>query len=140
MERAGTIRVLIGKAGLDGHDRGAVVVALGLRDAGMEVIYTGRHQRPEQIVQAAIEEDVDVLGLSTLCDAHRTVCPKIVRLLREHGAGDMLFIVGGFVPDEDVESLKAAGVDDVFGPGTPLQQIITYIRAHVPRRGTGDSR
>lgn len=130
VEKARPIRVLIAKAGLDGHDRGAVVVAHALRDAGMEVIYTGRHQRPEQIVQAAIEEDVDVIGLSILSDAHRTVCPKVVRLLKEHGVEDVLFIVGGFIPKEDVQPLKAAGVAEVFGTGTPLPEIVTYIRTH----------
>jgi methylmalonyl-CoA mutase, C-terminal domain len=124
------IRVLIAKAGLDGHDRGAVVVSRALRDAGMEVIYTGRQQRPEQIVRAAVDEDVDVVGLSILSDAHRTVCPRILQLLREAGLNDALFIVGGFIPDEDVPALKAAGVAEVFTPGTALSDIVSYIREH----------
>jgi methylmalonyl-CoA mutase cobalamin-binding domain/chain len=127
------IRVLIAKAGLDGHDRGAVVVARALRDAGMEVIYTGRHQRPEQIVRAAVDEDVDVIGISILSDAHRTVCPKISQLLREQGLSDALFIVGGFIPDEDVPALKAAGVAEVFTSGTALPGIVSYVREHSRR-------
>ncbi len=133
LDSARPTRILIAKAGLDGHDRGAVVVARALRDAGMEVIYTGRHQRSEDIVRAAIEEDVDVVGISSLSDAHRTVCPKIAAMLREHRADDILFIVGGFIPEEDFEFLKSAGVAAVFPSGTPLQEIVTYIRAHARR-------
>ena len=133
LESTRPTRVLIAKAGLDGHDRGAVVVARALRDAGMEVIYTGRHQRSEDIVRAAIEEDVDVIGVSSLSDAHRTVCPKIATMLREHRADDVLFIVGGFIPEEDFEFLKGSGVAEVFPSGTPLQEIVSYIRTHVRR-------
>ncbi len=121
------------KVGLDGHDRGAVVVARAFRDAGMEVIYTGRHQRPEQIVQAAADEDVDVIGVSILSDSHRTLCPKMARLLKERGMDDVLFIVGGFIPEEDFPILKAAGVAEVFSSGTPLSDIVTYVRAHARR-------
>ena len=133
MEDTRPIRVLIAKAGLDGHDHGAVIVARALRDAGMEVIYTGRHQRPEQIVRAAVDEDVDVVGISLLSDAHRAVCPKVSRLLREQGLTDALFIVGGFIPDEDVPELKAAGVAEVFSSGSLLTDIVSYIREHTHR-------
>lgn len=127
------IRVVIAKAGLDGHDRGAVVVARALRDAGMEVIYTGRHQRPEDIIRAAMEEDADVVGVSSLSDAHRTVCPKMAAMLKERRMDDVLFIVGGFVPEEDFGFLKAAGVAEIFPPGTQLADIVAYIRTHVRR-------
>ena len=133
LESARPTRVLIAKAGLDGHDRGAVVVARTLRDAGMEVIYTGRHQRSEDIVRAAIEEDVDVIGVSSLSDAHRTVCPKIAAMLREHRVDDVLFIVGGFIPEEDFDFLKGSGVAEIFPSGTPLQDIVSYIRTHARR-------
>ena len=126
-------RVLIAKAGLDGHDRGALVVAYALRDAGMEVIYTGRHQRPEQIVEAALQEDVDVIGVSSLSDAHRTICPRIVQLMKERRMDDVLLVLGGFVPEEDVNELKAAGIAEVFGPGTPLSDIVSFIRSHSRR-------
>ena len=122
------IRVLIAKPGLDGHDRGAKVVALALRDAGMEVIYTGIKQTPEQIVRAAIQEDVDVVGLSCLSGAHTTLFPKVVRLLREQGAGDVLVTGGGIIPDEDIPYLREQGVDRVFGPGTSTRDIVDYIR------------
>jgi len=127
------IRVVIAKAGLDGHDRGAVVVARALRDAGMEVIYTGRHQRPEDIIRAAIEEDADVVGVSSLSDAHRTVCPKMAAMLKENRMDDVLLIAGGVIPEEDFEFLKAAGVAEIFPPGTQLSDIVTYIRTHVRR-------
>lgn len=127
------IRVVIAKAGLDGHDRGAVVVARALRDAGMEVIYTGRHQRAEDIIRAAMEEDADVVGVSSLSDAHRTVGPKMAAMLKEHRMDDVLFILGGFVPEEDFEFLKAAGVAEIFPSGTQLSDIVTYIRTHVRR-------
>jgi methylmalonyl-CoA mutase, C-terminal domain len=124
------IRVLVAKPGLDGHDRGAKVVALALRDAGMEVIYTGIRQSPERIVQAAIQEDVDVVGLSSLSGAHRTLFPKVVKLLREQGAGDVLVTAGGIVPDEDVPFLEEAGISRVFGPGTTTADIVAYVRAN----------
>lgn len=131
MERK--IRVLVAKPGLDGHDRGAKVVARALRDAGMEVIYTGLHQTPEMIVETAIQEDVDVIGLSTLSGAHFPLFPEVVRLLRERGVDDILVIGGGIIPPEDVPKLKEAGVAEVFGPGTPLKEIVEYIRRNVKR-------
>ncbi|WP_282201195.1 cobalamin B12-binding domain-containing protein [Collibacillus ludicampi] len=128
------IRVLVAKPGLDGHDRGALVIAQGLRDAGMEVIYTGLRQTPAQIVAAAIQEDVDVIGLSSLSGAHMELFPQVVRLLREHGADDILVIGGGVIPDEDVELLKKEGIAAVFTPGTPISVTVDFIREHV-RRG-----
>ncbi|MBC7106214.1 MAG: cobalamin B12-binding domain-containing protein, partial [Firmicutes bacterium] len=126
------IRVLIAKPGLDGHDRGAKVVARGLRDAGMEVIYTGLHQTPEQVVQAAIQEDVDVIGASILSGAHMTLLPMIRNLLREKNAGDILFIAGGIIPERDIVELKEGGVvDEVFTPGTPIEAIAAWIRERV---------
>jgi methylmalonyl-CoA mutase C-terminal domain/subunit len=122
------IRVLIAKPGLDGHDRGAKVVARALRDAGMEVIYTGLHQTPEMIVEAAIQEDVDVVGLSCLSGAHMTLFPRVVELLREKGAGDILVTAGGIIPDDDVPKLKEAGIAATFGPGTTLEEIIEFHR------------
>ena len=126
MERK--IRVLVGKPGLDGHDRGAKVVAAALRDAGMEVIYTGLHQTPEMIVEAAVQEDVNVVALSVLSGAHLTVFPRVMQLLRERGAGHMLLTGGGIIPDDDIEALKKAGVGQLFGPGTPTTEIVAYIR------------
>ncbi len=121
------IRVLVAKPGLDGHDRGAKVVARALRDAGFEVIYTGIRQTPEAIVEAAAQEDVDVIGLSILSGAHMALVPKIMRLLKERGMDDVLVLVGGIIPDEDVPKLKALGVKGVFGPGTLTQDIIDFI-------------
>ncbi len=120
--------MLVAKPGLDGHDRGAKVVARGLRDAGMEVIYTGIHQTPEDIVEAAIQEDVDAVGLSSLSGAHMTLFPRVVELLRERGAPDVLVIGGGIIPPEDIPQLKEAGVREVFGPGTPLKAIAEFIQ------------
>jgi methylmalonyl-CoA mutase C-terminal domain/subunit len=131
MTEESKIRVLVAKPGLDGHDRGAKVVARALRDAGMEVIYTGLRQTPEMIVEAALQEDVDVVGLSVLSGAHLTWVPKVTALLRERGADDILVLVGGIIPDADVPALKAAGVLGVFGPGTSTVDIIRYIREHV---------
>ncbi len=125
------IRILIAKPGLDGHDRGAKVVAMALRDAGMEVIYTGIKQTPDQIVRAAIQEDVDVVGLSCLSGAHNTLFPKVVQLLREQGAGDILVTGGGIIPDEDIPFLEHEGVARVFGPGTSTRDIIEYIEGAV---------
>jgi methylmalonyl-CoA mutase C-terminal domain/subunit len=134
------IRVLVGKPGLDGHDRGAKVVAAALRDAGMEVIYTGLHQSPEQIVEAAIQEDVDVVALSILSGAHMTQFPAVARLMRERGLGDRLLTGGGIIPPEDMASLAKAGVGRLFGPGTSTQEIAAYVRdwfakAHVQGGG-----
>ena len=122
------IRVLVAKPGLDGHDRGAKVVAAALRDAGMEVIYTGLHQTPEMIVAAAVQEDVDVVGLSVLSGAHMTLFPRVVELLREAGRGDVLVTGGGIIPKEDAAGLTAKGVGHLFGPGTPTTELIAYIR------------
>jgi len=125
------MRVLVAKPGLDGHDRGAKVMVRALRDAGMEVIYTGIRQTPEQIVEAAVQEDVDVVGLSILSGAHMTLFPKITRLLKERGMDDVLVIGGGIIPEEDILALKQAGIAEVFGPGTPIQTIVKYINENV---------
>lgn len=125
------IRVLVAKPGLDGHDRGAKVIAQALRDAGMEVVYTGLRQTPEQIVSAALQEDVNVVGMSILSGAHGTLFPEVVNLLREKGAGDILVVGGGIIPDDDIPALKAAGVAEIFTPGTPLEKVVKYIQEHV---------
>ncbi len=125
------IRVLVAKPGLDGHDRGAKVIARALRDAGMEVVYTGLHQTPEQVAEAALQEDVQVVALSILSGAHPTLVPRIAALLRENGQGDVLLLLGGIVPDHDVESMLAAGVSRVFGPGTDTRDIVRYIEERV---------
>jgi methylmalonyl-CoA mutase C-terminal domain/subunit len=130
-----TIRCLVAKVGLDGHDRGAHVIARAFRDAGFEVIYSGLHRAPEEIVQAAVQEDVDVLGISILSGAHNTLVPKVIEGLKEYGAfADTLVIVGGIVPDEDRKDLMAAGVAEVFGPGTPMQETIDFVRDNAPQR------
>ena len=125
------IRVIVAKPGLDGHDRGAKVVARALRDAGFEVIYTGLRQTPEQIVEAALSEDVNVVALSLLSGAHNTLFPKIVDMLKEKGMGDVLVVGGGVIPDADIPGLKAAGVSAVFTPGTPTADVIEFIKANV---------
>ena len=122
------IRVLIAKPGLDGHDRGAKVIARALRDAGMEVIYSGLRQSPEQIVAAAIQEDADVIGLSILSGAHNVLFPEILKLLKERGGEDILVVAGGIIPDKDVAPLKALGIREVFLPGTPTKTLVEYIR------------
>lgn len=122
------IRVLVAKPGLDGHDRGAKVVAAALRDAGMEVIYTGLHQTPEMIASAAVQEDVDVVGLSILSGAHMTLFPRVLALLTEQGRGDILITGGGIIPKEDMEALEQQGVGKLFGPGTPTSALADYIR------------
>jgi methylmalonyl-CoA mutase C-terminal domain/subunit len=124
------IRVLMAKPGLDGHDRGAKVVARALRDAGMEVIYTGLHQTPEMIVDAAVQEDVDVVALSTLSGNHLTVFPKVIELLREAGAERVLVLGGGIIPDADSRELVAKGVGRIFGPGTDTRDVVEYVRTH----------
>jgi methylmalonyl-CoA mutase C-terminal domain/subunit len=130
------IRVVIAKPGLDGHDRGAKVIARAMRDAGMEVIYTGLRQTPEQIVSAALQEDADVIGLSILSGAHNHICPRVMDLLHEQGLDDVLVVVGGIIPDVDIPRLKEIGVKGVFLPGTPMQDIVTFVREHVrPRAG-----
>lgn len=125
------IRVVVSKPGLDGHDRGAKIVARALRDAGMEVIYTGLRQTPEQIANAAVQEDVDVVGISILSGAHNTIVPRICHLLRDAGMQEVLVIVGGIVPDEDIPKLKDAGVAAVFQPGASTQEIVDFIRTRV---------
>jgi len=124
-------RILIAKPGLDGHDRGAKVVARALRDAGYEVIYTGLRQTPEQIAAAAVQEDVDAVGLSILSGAHNSLLPEITRLLREQGAGDILVFAGGIIPEQDLEGLQRAGIDAVFLPGTSTKDIVTYLRSRL---------
>ena len=134
----GQIRVLIGKAGLDGHDRGAKVIARACRDAGFEVVYTGLHQTPDMIVNTAIQEDVDVVGLSVLSGAHNYLVPEIIKGLAKQGVkagSDMLILVGGIIPESDFEALRKAGVNMVFTPGTSVDSIVTYIREHVQPKG-----
>lgn len=125
-------RVLIGKVGLDGHDRGVKLIARALRDAGMEVIYTGLHQTPEQVVSTAIQEDVDAIGLSVLSGAHMTLFRRVLELLKEQGADDIAVFGGGIIPNEDVLALKEAGVKALFGPGTPLEDIVRFVK-ELPR-------
>ena len=128
------IRVLVGKPGLDGHDRGAKVVAAALRDAGMEVIYTGLHQTPEMIVNAAVQEDVDAIGLSIMSGAHMTLFPAVIDLLRESKAGDIEVFGGGIIPDDDIPRLKQLGVSEIFTPGSSTQDIVQWIRQHIQPR------
>jgi methylmalonyl-CoA mutase C-terminal domain/subunit len=128
------IRVLIAKPGLDGHDRGAKVIARALRDAGMEVIYSGLRQTPEQISAAAVQEDVDVVGLSILSGAHNVLFPEIMRLLKERGGEDILVIAGGIIPDKDISALKALGIREIFLPGTPTQALVDFIQKEVRER------
>ena len=125
------IRVVIAKPGLDGHDRGAKIIARALRDAGMEVIYTGLHQTPEQIVETALQEDADAVGISILSGAHMTLVPKILDGLREHGLDDVLVVVGGTIPDADAVELKGQGVAEVFTPGAPTSRIVEFLREKV---------
>ena len=124
------LRVIVAKPGLDGHDRGAKVIARALRDAGMEVIYTGLRQTPEQIVASALQEDADVVGLSILSGAHNHICPRVMELLAERGLGDMLVVVGGIIPDVDIPRLQEIGIKGIFLPGTPMQQIVEFIRTN----------
>jgi methylmalonyl-CoA mutase C-terminal domain/subunit len=128
------LKVLIAKPGLDGHDRGAKVLARGLRDEGFEVVYTGLRQTPEMVLSAALQEDVDVVGLSILSGAHMTLVPKITRLLQENGMSDVLVTLGGIIPDDDVPALKAAGVAGVFGPGTTIAEVAEFLRTHARAR------
>jgi len=129
------LKVLIAKPGLDGHDRGAKVLARGLRDEGFEVVYTGLRQTPDMVVTAALQEDVDVVGLSILSGAHMTLVPKVCRLLREQGVDDVLVVVGGIIPDADVAALKEAGVAATFGPGTTIGEVAEFLRANARPRG-----
>ncbi len=128
------LRVVIAKPGLDGHDRGAKVIARALRDAGMEVIYTGLRQTPEQIVSAALQEDADVIGLSILSGAHNHIAPRLMDLLRAKGLDDVLVVIGGIIPDLDIPKLKAIGVKGIFLPGTPMQEIVDFINSHARAR------
>ncbi|AHY47343.1 methylmalonyl-CoA mutase C-terminal domain [Rubrobacter radiotolerans] len=130
MERP--IRVIVAKVGLDGHDRGAKIIARALRDAGMEVIYTGLHQTPEQVVEAAIQEDADAIGVSILSGAHMALLPRILDLLRENEADDILVFCGGTIPKPDIEKLKELGVGEVFTPGTPTKRAVEYLRGAIP--------
>ena len=130
------IRVLVAKPGLDGHDRGAKIVARALRDAGMEVIYTGLRQTPEQIARAAVQEDVDAIGISILSGAHNTIMPRICELLRAEHMDEVLLLVGGIIPEEDIAGLKKAGVAEVFQPGASTQEIVEFIRGHVTTQTT----
>lgn len=134
IEKAGKIRVIVAKAGLDGHDRGAKVVARALRDAGVEVIYTGLHQSPEQIVAAAVEEDVDAVGLSVLSGAHMTLFPKVVELLKEQKADDIVVFGGGIIPDADIDELTSQGVAKIFTPGASTTDIITWVNETLASR------
>jgi len=127
------IRVLVAKPGLDGHDRGAKIIARALRDAGMEVIYTGLRQTPEMIVNAALEEDVQVIGLSILSGAHNAIVPRVLELLKEKGMSDVQVVVGGIIPDDDAQELKKLGVAAVFQPGAPLEKIVEFIRSSAPQ-------
>jgi methylmalonyl-CoA mutase C-terminal domain/subunit len=133
------IRVLVAKPGLDGHDRGAKIVARALRDAGMEVIYTGLRQTPEQIASAALQEDVDAIGISILSGAHNTIVPRICELMRAQGLADVLLVIGGIIPNEDIPELKKAGVSEVFQPGATTQEIVDFIREHI-RKATGEGK
>jgi methylmalonyl-CoA mutase C-terminal domain/subunit len=128
------LRVMVAKPGLDGHDRGARIIARAYRDAGFEVVYTGLHQTPEEIVEAAIQEDVDMLGLSSLAGAHMYLFPRVIELLREKGADDIVVCGGGIIPDDDISKLKQAGVREVFTPGSPLDEITEWVKEHVRPR------
>src|SRR5579872_3742040 len=134
---ASPIRVLVAKPGLDGHDRGAKIVARALRDAGMEVIYTGLRQTPEQIARSAVQVDVDAIGISILSGAHNTIVPRICELLRAEGMNDVLLVVGGIIPEEDIPDLKQAGVAAVYQPGASTQEIVEFIRTHVRQTVVG---
>lgn len=129
-----SIRVVIGKPGLDGHDRGAKVIARALRDAGMEVVYTGLRQTPEQIVAAALQEDADVIGLSILSGAHLHICPRIMELLKAQGLDDVLVVLGGIIPDADIPLLNQLGIRGVFLPGTPMQDVVRFVAEHSRQR------
>ena len=129
---ARTIRVVVAKVGLDGHDRGAKIIARALRDAGMEVIYTGLHQTPEQVVETAIQEDADAIGISILSGAHMTLIPRIIELLKQNEVEDILVFCGGTIPKDDIPRLKEAGVGEIFTPGTPTKKAVDYVRQAVP--------
>jgi methylmalonyl-CoA mutase C-terminal domain/subunit len=128
------IRVLIAKPGLDSHDRGAKIVARALRDAGMEVIYTGLRQTPEQIVETALQEDVDVIGLSTLSGAHTTLFPRVMKLMKEKRLNDIMVFAGGIIPEDDIIEMKKLGIKEIFGPGTPTEALVKFVKENVPKR------
>jgi len=134
MSKERKIRVLIAKPGLDSHDRGAKIVARALRDAGMEVIYTGLRQTPEQIVETALQEDVDVIGLSILSGAHTTLFPRIMELVKEKGLNDVMVFAGGIIPEEDIAQMKKLGIKEIFGPGTPTETLVKFVKQNVPKR------
>ena len=134
MKQKRRVRVMVAKPGLDGHDRGARIIARAYRDAGFEVVYTGLHQTPEEIVEGAIQEDVDMIGLSSLAGAHKYLFLAVVQLLRERGADDIVVCGGGILPDDDIEMLKASGVKEIFTPGTPLDEIVEWVEQNVTPR------
>jgi methylmalonyl-CoA mutase C-terminal domain/subunit len=134
MQKGKKVRVLIAKPGLDSHDRGAKIVARALRDAGMEVIYTGLRQTPEQIAETALQEDVDVIGISILSGAHKTIFPRIMKLLRDQDMTDVMVFAGGIIPEEDIDELKKLGIKEIFGPGTPTESIVKYVLDHLSER------
>ncbi|MGQ9566085.1 MAG: cobalamin B12-binding domain-containing protein [Candidatus Bathyarchaeales archaeon] len=134
MNQERKIRVLIAKPGLDSHDRGAKIVARALRDAGMEVIYTGLRQTPEQIVETALQEDVDVIGLSILSGAHTTLFPRIMELVKEKGLDDVLVFAGGIIPEEDIPEMKKLGIKEIFGPGTPTETFVKYVKENIQKK------
>ena len=134
------IRVVVAKPGLDGHDRGAKVIARAFRDAGFEVIYTGLRQTPEQIVHAALQEDADVVGLSVLSGAHMALCPRITELMKKEGLDDVMMVVGGIIPDQDIPKLKECGISEIFQPGASTQDIVAYVRQHVRKREGSNAR
>ncbi len=136
MNQKRKIRVLVGKPGLDGHDRGARIIARAYRDGGFEVVYSGLHQTPEEIVQAAIQEDVDMIGLSSLAGAHMYLFPRVVELLKEKGADDIVVCGGGIFPEEDIAQLKKAGIKEIFTPGTPLTEVVTWVKENVEPRSS----
>jgi methylmalonyl-CoA mutase C-terminal domain/subunit len=134
MSEGRKIRVLIAKPGLDSHDRGAKIVARALRDAGMEVIYTGLRQTPEQIVETALQEDVDVIGLSILSGAHTTLFPRVMELMKEKRLNDVMVFAGGIIPEEDIVEMKKLGIREIFGPGTPTEALVKFVKENVPKR------
>jgi methylmalonyl-CoA mutase C-terminal domain/subunit len=136
MNQKRKIRVLVGKPGLDGHDRGARIIARAYRDGGFEVVYSGLHQSPEEIVQAAIQEDVDMIGLSSLAGAHMYLFPRVVELLKEKGADDIVVCGGGIFPEEDIAQLKKAGIKEIFTPGTPLTEVVKWVKENVEPRSS----
>jgi len=134
MQRGKKIRVLVAKPGLDSHDRGAKIIARALRDAGMEVIYTGLRQTPQQIVETALQEDVDVIGLSILSGAHKTLFPRIIELLKQKDLTDVLVVAGGIIPEEDIPEMKKLGIKEIFGPGTPTDEIVQFVLKNTSKR------